>query len=76
MNKSKTMAKTFYDNDGAPEWVERVVSQTLPASNEFYFDWAEAEFRVKFIEGHCRYPEGPKAGQLIKLDEWQKERII
>ena len=76
MNKSKMKAKIFYDNEGAPEWVERVVSQTLPSSDDFYFDWREAEFRVKFIESHCRYPEGPKAGQLITLDDWQKERII
>ena len=68
--------KDYYDKENAPEWVARVVEQTKPNSDEFYFDWKEALFRVEFIENHCRYPEGPKAGQLMELDAWQKERVI
>ena len=70
------MARIYYDKEGAPEWVQRVVEQTAPHSDGFYFDWREALFRVEFIENHCRYPEGSKAGELMVLDDWQKERII
>lgn len=74
--QKRKRAKNYYDSNGAPEWVDRVVSQTIPDSDLYYFDWQEAVFRVKFIEEHCRYPEGAKAGQLMELDDWQKERII
>ncbi len=60
-----------------PAWVNRVVSATMPNEPDlYYFDWEEADRRVRFIEKYCRYPEGPKAGQTIKLDRWQKEEII
>lgn len=32
----------------------------------------EAEKPVRFIEGLCRHSKGPLAGQLFKLEEWQK----
>ena len=61
----------------APAWVRRVMNATKPAEKgKYFFDWKEAERRVKFIEGVCRYPEGKKAGQLIELEQWQKEQII
>lgn len=60
-----------------PSWVSRVEKATAPKEKEkYYFDWEEAARRVKFIEGVCRYPEGKNAGQLIKLEQWQKEEII
>ena len=60
-----------------PAWVNRVRKATKPSeSGTYWFDWLEAERRVEFIERFCRYPEGPKAGQLMKLDQWQKEQII
>lgn len=68
------------DAENAPEWVEGVVLKTAPKTKEVreqvYFDWREAERRVKFIEEYCRYPEGSKAGEKIKLDEWQKNDIV
>jgi phage terminase large subunit-like protein len=30
---------------------------------------------IKFIEDYCRIPEGKKVGQLVKLEDWQKEAI-
>lgn len=60
--------------------MRRVVEATEPRREEnkklFYFDWKEALRRVEFIETYCRYPEGPKAGKLMKLDPWQKEEIV
>jgi phage terminase large subunit-like protein len=67
------------DADGAPEWVAQVVERTKPTGDRaerYDFDWREAEKRVQFIEKYCRYPEGPKAGQRIELDEWQKNDIV
>ena len=61
----------------APAWVKRVEEATAPANKEkYFFDWKEGVRRVNFIEGVCRYPEGSKAGQLIQLEDWQKEQII
>lgn len=60
-----------------PDWASRVEAATKPRGDgDFYFDWEEADRRVQFIEKFCRYPEGPKAGQLMVLDQWQKEQII
>jgi len=60
-----------------PSWVKRVVKATQPhEKGKYYFDWEEAERRVRFIEGVCRYPEGKKAGERIELEQWQKEQII
>ncbi len=64
------------DSTGVPSWVDRVVKATKPAEDLYFFDWKEAEFRLKFIEQHCRYPEGKKVGQKMKLDQWQKESIL
>src|SRR4249919_2936862 len=30
---------------------------------------------IKFIEDYCRIPEGKKVGQLVKLEDWQKDAI-
>lgn len=66
--------------DGAPSWVEGVVRKTMPKTKEVrdavYFDWKEADRRVKFIQEYCRYPEGSKSGEKIHLDEWQKNDIV
>jgi phage terminase large subunit-like protein len=63
-----------------PKWVQRVIENTVPRTDEgqnmFYFDVDEAVRRVEFIQRFCRYPEGPKAGELMILDEWQKEDIV
>ncbi|HMA78821.1 MAG TPA: terminase TerL endonuclease subunit [Candidatus Paceibacterota bacterium] len=71
---NKTQTKTSLPE---PAWVSRVVAATKPKNPDtYYFDWEEAERRVEFIEKFCRYPEGPKAGKLMQLDQWQKEEII
>jgi Phage terminase-like protein, large subunit len=59
-----------------PAWASRVEKNTKPEGEKYYFDWHEADRRVDFIETFCRYPEGPKAGELMQLDQWQKEEII
>ena len=66
-----------------PEWVRGVIERTAPRSEAgrnpnsgFYFDWVEADRRVAFIEEYCRYPKGANAGEKMKLDEWQKDRIV
>jgi phage terminase large subunit-like protein len=41
-----------------------------------WFDAREADRVVRFIETLCRHAKGEWAGQLLKLERWQKERII
>ena len=55
------------NSSGAPDWALRVIQNTEPESNGFYFDWEEADRRVRFIESHCRYPEGASAGKVMTL---------
>lgn len=66
--------------EDVPEWVSAVVAKTSPKTPEgqeqYWFDWREADRRVKFIEDYCRYPEGPKAGDKMLLDDWQKNDIV
>lgn len=44
--------------------------------DKYYFDEQAAKGVVKFIENHIRHIKGPQSGQLIKLENWQKEDII
>lgn len=39
----------------------------------FYFDPAAGDRAVQFIERYCRHYEGELAGQLIVLEEWQRD---
>ena len=41
-------------------------------SSRFYFDEAVGNHAIEFIETFCRHYEGEHAGELVKLDEWQK----
>ena len=41
----------------------------------FYFDEDVGEHPIIFIETFCRHYQGEKAGQLVKLDLWQKAFI-
>lgn len=41
-------------------------------SSRFYFDEAVGNHAIEFIETFCRHYEGEHAGELAKLDEWQK----
>lgn len=41
----------------------------------FYFDENVGEHPIIFIETFCRHYQGEKAGQLVKLDLWQKAFI-
>ena len=41
----------------------------------FYFDEDIGEHPIIFIETFCRHYQGEKAGQLVKLDLWQKAFI-
>ena len=44
--------------------------------NKYYFDEASANRAVAFIETHIRHCKGELAGQLFKLEEWQKSDLI
>ena len=41
----------------------------------FYFDEAVGEHVITFIESFCRHYEGEHAGELVKLELWQKAFI-
>lgn len=45
-------------------------------SEEYYFDEKEATRAVAFIETMIRHCKGDKAGELLILEEWQKDDII
>jgi phage terminase large subunit-like protein len=45
-------------------------------TDKYYFDEKAAYGVVNFIESHIRHIKGPQSGQLIKLEDWQKEDII
>lgn len=46
------------------------------SSTKYYFDEQEADRAVAFIETMIRHCKGDLSGQLLKLEEWQKEDII
>lgn len=43
--------------------------------DKYYFDNHAADSAVKFIESYIRHVKGDKAGQLIVLEDWQKNII-
>lgn len=44
--------------------------------SRFYYDEVAAESAVRYIESNIRHVKGDLAGQLLKLEEWQKNEII
>jgi phage terminase large subunit-like protein len=42
----------------------------------FYYDPVAADRVINWIEKYCRHVRGDKAGDLIRLDDWQKEDIL
>jgi len=78
-SRTTALSAEVRDAANAPSWVAEVVERTRPRgehSDRYDFDWREAERRVQFIEKYCRYPEGPKTGEQIQLDEWQKNDVV
>jgi len=43
---------------------------------DFYFDEAAADHAVGFIEKLCTHVKGELAGEQLKLEDWQKEKVI
>ena len=48
--------------------VEEMDDECLP----WYFSEGRGEHAINFIEGFCRHYEGEHAGELVKLELWQK----
>lgn len=46
-----------------------------PSSSDVWFDEAEADRAVHFIENYCRHVKGQWAGQLFVLEAWQRELV-
>ena len=44
--------------------------------SKYYYDKKKADKIITFIEKHIRHIKGEYGGQLIKLEEWQKEDIL
>lgn len=51
---------------------ERLDAQRHDRKYRFRFDPAIGQHAIDFIEAFCRHYEGELAGQLVKLDLWQK----
>lgn len=51
---------------------EMLESQRHQKGFPYRFDAERGNYAVEFIEGFCRHYEGDLAGQLVKLDLWQK----
>jgi len=48
---------------------------TVKTEYKYYFDADAGERVIKFIERYCRHVKGGLRGELIKLEDWQKEII-
>ena len=48
----------------------------MKKDSKYYFDEDAANRAVAFIESHIRHCKGQLAGQLFKLESWQKEKLI
>lgn len=44
--------------------------------DKYYFDEKDADLAVRYIETNIRHVSGPLSGQLLKLEDWQKDEII
>lgn len=44
--------------------------------NQYWFDKRAGEKQCNFIERYIKHIEGEKAGEFIKLEEWQREIIM
>ena len=44
-------------------------------NDKYYFDPDAGKRVINFIERYCRHVKGPLRGELIKLEDWQKEII-
>jgi phage terminase large subunit-like protein len=44
-------------------------------TNKYYFDEEEANKAIKFIETFCKIVDGKKAGENLKLLQWQKDLV-
>ncbi len=44
--------------------------------DKYYFDESAADNAVRYIETHIRHVKGKLAGQRLKLEEWQKDKIV
>ena len=49
---------------------------TTSLSKKYYYDENAADRAVAFMESHLRHCKGELAGQLIKLEDWQKNDLI
>ena len=50
--------------------------QTKIDTTKYYFDENAADLAVRYIEKNIRHVKGDLAGELIKLEDWQKNQII
>lgn len=44
--------------------------------NKYYFDEKAADSAVRYIESRIRHVKGKLAGELLVLEEWQKDEIV
>lgn len=52
------------------KWYEYIINGL--EEGLFFYDPKKAALSIKFVENFCRHHEGVKAGELFKLELWQK----
>lgn len=52
------------------KWYEYVVNGL--EEGRFFYEPKKAALAIKFVENFCRHHEGVKAGELLRLELWQK----
>lgn len=63
------------DSEDVLAFYERLEAQQADKTYKYRFDLKLGNHAIEFIETFCRHYEGELAGQLIKLDLWQKAFI-
>lgn len=51
---------------------KRMVEEMSDDSSAFYFSEGAGQHCIDFIENFCRHYEGAKAGEVVRLELWQK----
>lgn len=51
---------------------KRMIEEMDDESGSFYFSEARGEHAIEFIETFCRHYEGEHAGEVVRLELWQK----
>ena len=55
--------------------LDKLISDISDLNSNVYYDSLKANHAIEFVENYCRNIKGKYAGQLVKLDLWEKAFI-